>query len=343
MPPKAPAVIDWYRSPLPPALFKQLHERSDFQAWLQTGGYLGIMAATGALTVWSWLHWSWWATGPLLFLHGMVMSFLPNGIHELGHNTVFRTKALNKFFLRVLAFLGWHQFIFFDASHQRHHRYTLHPPDDMEVVLPVKLMWRHFWQQGIVNFPALKWWLRMHVRYARGKFEGEWELHCLPEEDRELRREVINWSRLVLIGHAAILAVSIHSGWWMVGVVISGGGWIGHWLFWLCNNAQHTGLTDNVPDFRLCCRTIYLNPVVSFLYWRMNYHTEHHMYAAVPCYNLKRLHEAIVHDMPPCPRGLVATWKHIDGVLRRQKVEPDYSYVAPLPSSAAPAPKSAVA
>lgn len=43
---------------------------------------------------------------------------------------------------------------------------------------------------------------------------------------------------------------------------------------------QHAGLSDNVPDFRLCCRTMILNPFFRFLYWHMNYHTEHHMYAA---------------------------------------------------------------
>jgi fatty acid desaturase len=40
----------------------------------------------------------------------------------------------------------------------------------------------------------------------------------------------------------------------------------------------------------------------------MNWHTEHHMYAAVPCYNLAELHEAIKHDLPPTPDGLVAVW-----------------------------------
>jgi len=32
------------------------------------------------------------------------------------------------------------------------------------------------------------------------------------------------------------------------------------------------------------------------------------MYAAVPCYNLAELHEAIKHDLPPTPDGLVAVW-----------------------------------
>lgn len=266
----SPAVIDWYRSPLPSALFKELHRRSDWRAWLQTGGYLGILCFTAALSLWSWHHWPWWITTVLVFGHGMVSAFLPNGIHELGHGTVFQTKILNKFFLRVLAFLGWHQFIFFDASHQRHHRHTLHPPDDMEVVLPVKLMWRQFWAQGFFNVPTLRWVLGYHFRLARGKFEGVWELACLPLDQTALRQEIINWSRVVLIGHALIITISILTGWWMIAVVVSGGAWIGNWLFWLCNNAQHTGVTDNVSDFRLCCRTIYLNPIVRFLYWQMN-------------------------------------------------------------------------
>jgi fatty acid desaturase len=86
-----------------------------------------------------------------------------------------------------------------------------------------------------------------------------------------------------------------------------------------------------VPDFRLCCRTVELNPVLRFLYWQMNYHTEHHMYAAVPCYNLRKLHKAILADMPPCPNGLVAAWRQIITIMRRQAVDPTYQYVAPLP------------
>jgi fatty acid desaturase len=64
----------------------------------------------------------------------------------------------------------------------------------------------------------------------------------------------------------------------------------------------------------------------------MNYHTEHHMYAGVPCYKLSRLHRLIKAEMPPCPNGLRATWKHINEIQRRQDREPDYQYAAPLPT-----------
>jgi len=70
---------------------------------------------------------------------------------------------------------------------------------------------------------------------------------------------------------------------------------------------------------------------VRFLYWHMNYHIEHHMYAAVPCYNLKKLHEQIKPDLPPSPVGLVQTWKIIIDLMKKQKADPSYQFVAQLP------------
>jgi fatty acid desaturase len=335
---RTPALVDWYRSPLPPALFKQLHARSDGKAWVQTAGCLGLLLAAGALAFWSWGHWAWPVTVALVFAYGMVASFHPNAIHEFGHNTVFRTRIWNRVFLYIYGFLGWHPFVFFDASHQRHHRYTLHPPDDLEVVLPVKLMRRHFWEQGFINYKFFWWLLKAHWRYLNHRYEGDWEQAlCAPAEQEQLRRAMTRWSATLFIGHGLIVLVSIWYGLWIVPVLVTLAPFYGGWLFFFCNNAQHTGMRDNVPDFRQCCRTITLNPVVEFLYWHMNYHTEHHMYAAVPCYNLKRLHAAILHDLPPCPHGLRATWRQIGDILRRQEADPTYQYHAPLPTAGHPA------
>jgi len=332
---RTPPVIDWYRSPISSELFKQLHKRSDWLGLVQTGGFLVIVASTGCLAYFSWTQgWPWPVTVMLVFLHGMVSSFHTNGMHELEHGTVFKTKALNAFFLRVISFLGWINFEVFIASHQRHHRHTLHPPDDQEVVLPVKILKKHFFQQGFVNFTSLWWHIKYTIRIARGKMETPWELYCYPPDGPQLRIPPVRWARTLLIGHGLIFAVSVAMGWWMLPVLTTLAPFYGGWLFFLCNNTQHVGLQDNVPDFRLCCRTIILNPVFRFLYWQMNYHTEHHMYAAVPCYHLKRLHEAIGHDLPPSPNGLIATWRQIGGILRRQESEPGYQYRAPLSDAA---------
>lgn len=74
-------------------------------------------------------------------------------------------------------------------------------------------------------------------------------------------------------GHALILAVSLATGQWVLPIVLT----FGHqccesWLFLLSNNAQHVGLKDKVSDFRLCCRTLTLNPVFRFRYLQMNSH-----------------------------------------------------------------------
>jgi fatty acid desaturase len=289
------------------------------------------MLLTGTASCFSAVLWPWWVTVPLVFLHGMVVSFIPNAVHELGHGTVFKTRTLNVFFCHVVAFLGWNNHEMFQASHTRHHRYTLHPPDDLEVVLPIRLMIRDFFRDAFVNPRAVLWAFKYTWRIARGKFKGEWELTLFPPSAPEKRIPAVRWARAMLAGHALILFVSILTGQWMIPVVISLAPFYGSWLFYLCNNTQHVGLQDNVSDFRLCSRTFTLNPLVRFLYWQMNYHIEHHMYAAVPCYNLKKLHRLIKHDLPATPRGLYGVWKDIIAILKIQEKDPSYQHIVALP------------
>ncbi len=336
--PKPVAIVDWYRTPLPSDLFKKLHQRSDWRAFVQSAGFLAIAATTGTLTFWSWGHWPWYATVLCFFLHGTVSHFYVNGMHELGHGTVFRTKWLNAVFLRIISFLGWNHPEVFTGSHQRHHRYTLHPPDDQEVILPVRLMVKHFLEQGFVNPRGFWWTMKYTLHIARNQIgaDGGWELICFPADQPQLRVVPVRWARIVIFGHLLIAAVSLYFGLWIIPCIVSLAPFCGGWLFFLCNNAQHTGRVDNVPDFRLCCRTIVPNPLVRFLYWQMNYHTEHHMYAAVPCYNLPRLHRAIKHDMPVC-HGIIGAWREISTVLRRQKQDPAYKPEIVLPPAKAAA------
>ena len=94
---------------------------------------------------------------------------------------------------------------------------------------------------------------------------------------------------------------------------------------------MHTELKDNVPDFRLCVRSITLDPFSHFIYWRMNWHLEHHMFAAVPCYNLRRLYKTLASDMPR-PRTLVGSWREMRETWKRQKKDPDYQFETPLPA-----------
>lgn len=326
-------VIDWYRSPIPKSEFKALHAKSDFKGALQTGGYLGVLFATAAVAFYSAGHWAWWVTVLLTFFHGMMAGFVTNAVHELGHGTVFKTRFWNRFFCRVFAFIGWENFYYFQASHTRHHRYTLHPPEDLEVTLPIRFVSRHFLLDGVVDPQGVWIVLKNAVRVARGRFEGEWELTLYPPGDDAGRAASVRWVRTLLAGHAIIVVASLAVGLWMIPILVTLPKFYGRWLFFLCNDTQHVGLRDEVPDFRLCCRTFTMNPVLQFLYWHMNFHTEHHMYAAVPCYNLGKLHALIRTDLPPCAHGLVAVWREILQIQTRQAANPDYQHEIVLPGA----------
>lgn len=324
--------LHWYRVPIERALLAELNQRSDAWGLAQTLGHLGIIVLTGALAWYAATHWSWYLIVACLFLHGTVYAFLLNGFHELCHNTVFKSRALNRFFLYIFSFLGGFNHVYFWASHQEHHKYTLHQPDDMEVILPINITLKSFLTTAFINPLGLIERYKGWIRLSMGQMENDWQRILFPTHKPEKCRELFNWARILLIGHSLIIAQAFFTGWWMLPVLMTLAPFYGGVLLFLCNNTQHVGLQDEVEDFRLCTRSIYLNPLVQFLYWHMNYHIEHHMYAAVPCYKLGRLHRAIKHELPHTPNGLYETWRIIIRILRRQQREPSYQYMATLPA-----------
>ena len=328
--------IAWHRTKIDRQLLADLNQRSDFWGALQTLGYLATLVATGALAWWSTVNAPWYGSLAAFFLHGTCYAFIINGFHELVHSSVFRTQRLNVFFLYVLSFLGWYNPVHFWASHTEHHKYTLHPPEDGEVVLPVYLTMKGFLRGAFID--PLGAYHRIRGTVMRGFFghlNPGWDQVLFPPENIEGRRRLVRWDKVMTLGHVLLVVGSLYMGWWQLPVLVTLGSFYGGFLFLLCNNTQHIGLSDNVADFRLCTRTILLNPIVRFLYWHMNFHIEHHMYAAVPCYRLGRLHKAIEHDLPPSTVGLVATWREIIGILKRQKEDPSFQHIPPLPEAAA--------
>ena len=329
--------VDWYRTPLPRETLASLNRRSDLKGAAQTLGILGLFLLSGGAAWYSSLHFPWPVTLLLVFVHGSFYGFNVNGVHELSHRSVFRTKLLNDFFVHVFGFLGMHSVVYFRHSHLLHHLYTLHPPDDLEVVLPLEYDLRCYLKIAFVNPLGVKHKFQTLVRWSRGRFAPGYESDVLfPATEPGRQGAIIREARFLLAGHLLLVALALVSGQWMLIVLVTLANFYGDWLLYLLNNTQHVGLMDNVPDYRLCTRTFHVNPFLRFLYWHMNYHIEHHMYAAVPCYNLRRLHKAIRHDLPPVSDGLVATWREIIDIMRRQHEDPTWQYRVTLPESANP-------
>jgi fatty acid desaturase len=343
--------VKWYRSPIEFARLRELSNRSDLQGWVQAGGHLLLWAVTGTVVYLFWSQQMWLGFTLALFVHGTIASFFTGiGPHELGHGTVFRTKRLNKVFLYVYSLLSWWDPFDYASSHTYHHRYTLYPEGDRENLLPLNpsLRWslllqlftinlftpagRTFGKGGLVSAVVLT------VKGAMGRVgrtdipSNEW-LQALHADQPDEHRKAIRWSRTLLIFHGSVLVASIATGLWVLPLIISFSSFIASWAAYFVGLTQHCGLRTGVPDFRKSTRSITLNPLVEFLYWRMNWHLEHHMYAAVPCYNLKKLSRELAGDMPE-PRTLLGAWREMRETWRRQQTDPTYEFDTPLPAEA---------
>ena len=336
--------LNWYRCRVDPQVMSRLVQCSDFQGFRQALGHLGLWCVTGTLAYLAYSHincvnWLW--SVPLLlvalFAHGTVGSFLGGtACHELSHKTPFKTKSFNEFFLKLFAFFGWWDQVWFRPSHIRHHQVTLHHGYDGEVVLPQKFTFKdwQFWLGLFAWNPVYTWGvIRTYYRRATGHLDNEWFEFVLPESNGKLRREHRNWARFTLIGHALLAVLFVATGHWFLIFIFNLGAQYCGWLAFLCGTPQHYGLSSNVPDHRVCCRTFTCSWLPAFLYWNMQHHIEHHMFPAVPFFNLPSLRKAIESDLPPAPHGLWATWKGMLEIHRQQRTNPNYAFVPNLPQS----------
>jgi fatty acid desaturase len=139
-------------------------------------------------------------------------------------------------------------------------------------------------------------------RHAAGRI-GTDEATYIPESERP---GVYAMARNVLAIHLAVIAFSLAIGSirpvLLVGFLPT---MYGAWLHVVTGLTQHAGLPEDGLDHRLNCRRVYMNPLLRFIYWNMNFHVEHHMIPMAPCHRLPELHE----DMKPyCPKPYASTF-----------------------------------
>jgi rubredoxin---NAD+ reductase len=322
--------VDWYRVPVDPDKLKELNRRSNLKGLIQAGGYLAIILGTATGTYFAWTYFSWWGLIPAFIIHSNCYAFMINGVHELVHGTVFKTKWLNNLFCGLFAWMGMINHRHFWASHSEHHKFTLNQPCDQEVNLPIRYTFKNAWDSlKPFRFMHLFDSFKGHYKIAFGKIDGDWDKRILEDEKRE--KYVRDWSLFLFFSHLLLIAVSIAMQWWLLPVLFTFATRGSQIVFFFHNNTQHVGLVDRTTDFRRNCRSFYVNPFSRFLYWQMNYHIEHHMFAGVPCYNLHKLHKEIKKDLPYTFKGIVDCWYNIIGVIYRQQEDPNYEYVAKLP------------
>lgn len=269
-----------------PKLLKKLARKSDFKGWRQTLSHLGAIFICTLALIYTWG--TLWAVF-LFMIQGILINCLYAGVHELSHNTVFKTRTLNMVFGRMFTFIllmGRDQDKF---EHFQHHRHTQDIDLDAEIVggKPFTL------PSYILYMLAITYWPKRIgevLRLAMG------QTHLWPWLSGPQFKTVHKEARLMLLGYGIIA---------MISVALSSAAALKFWLLPMLamkgfqnlqNTAEHLGM-PHTQDIVMNTRTVCAHPIMRWLLWNMPYHTAHHSYPMVPFFQLDELHEAVVKSL----------------------------------------------
>lgn len=307
-----PAKINWIKVDIAKEDLRRFMQRSNLKGLLQMISFLLIIAITATFAYYSFATGKWPLLALALYLHGMIYGYLGSGIHELTHNTVFKSKPLNQAATILFGLLYWpsNPFLYRLSHIYFHHQYTLYQNSDGEetpiyIDLSAKsILFAFFRVLQIKQFiqctarlltlkPLSKGW-RM-----RGYKLDKWEEFVLMKGTDKERKRVRRMSIAALAFVVLFVILSIVSGNWFLIILFTLAPFYGPTIyFMIVGSHMHACCQANNPDFRLSCADVKLDPISSILYWHMEYHIEHHMFPSVPCYNLHKFHKFVADQMP---------------------------------------------
>ena len=311
------ADAQWYRPPIDSRRLKQLTTRSNGRAARDVVLWLAVLAIAGLLAWWS--LGSWWAIPAFLVYGTLYGSSSDSRWHECGHGTAFRSRWANDAVYYLASFMLLREPTMWRWSHVRHHSDTIIVGRDPEVLFTRPFQWSTVLPNllNLVNGPKMLW--RM-ARHAAGSIDDD-ARDFVPDD--ELGHVV--WEArafLAILGGVVVWSLTIGS---IVPLLFIGlPSFYGAWMLWFFATTQHAGLREDVLDHRLNTRTVYMNPVLRFLYLNMNYHLEHHLFPTVPYHALPDLHREVASHLPRPNTSVVDAYREIVDALRHQRHDPDW-------------------
>ena len=323
------ATAEWYHTPIPRKRLKELMQRSDERAIRDTIIWISAFVVTG---LGGFLTWGTWWSVPFFIAYGVLYgSSTDSRWHECGHRTAFKTQWMNDVIYQVASFMVLREPEVWRWSHTRHHTDTIIVGRDPEIAVPRP---PKLWEIALsfIGIMQAKVYFKKILLHSTGRLSDE-EKTFIPESE---------WGKVYMTArihgaiYVAVIALSLAT--WSIMPLMYVGlpSFYGAWLYLTTGMTQHAGLAEDVLDHRLNCRTVYMNPIVRFLYWNMNYHVEHHMFPMVPYYNLPALHEEMKADTPTPYSGFWNAYKEIIPAVLRQVKDPAYFVKRQLPPTAKP-------
>jgi fatty acid desaturase len=198
-------------------------------------------------------------------------------MHEGGHHLLFRSRFLNRLVASACGAPVLISATAYRVLHLRHHAFerTERDPDDVETIarkgIPLVLVYYALLVTGTYLYLphlAVGGWRAAHSRGERAAIALEYALMA------------------GVMGGAWWLAPGIMMRIWLLPMLIAGQ------VTNLRGLAEH-GLTTSGSPFT-ATRSVRTSPILALLLCNLNLHLEHHLFPAVPWYNLPRVHRLLL-------------------------------------------------
>tara|TARA_A100001234_G_scaffold127033_1_gene111500 strand:+ start:235 stop:1224 length:990 start_codon:yes stop_codon:yes gene_type:complete len=319
----------WFRPQIDKKILKELSKRSDMTGIIHFLIYFSSLIFFGYL---SYLYWGTWFFLLFFFIYSTIYTFAIANGHETVHRTAFKTRWINEVFCYISFFQIHSEPLSFRWSHTFHHSNTLQTEGEydheIEVSRPTHLI------KFFLKFIPLTDLFFIHQSSFVGTTKSALGIMSPSNKitaplDQQLK--IIRNARIILILWFSIIVVSFYfNSWWPI-VFYFLPTFIGRPIHFAVNVTQHLAAKVDSKDHRLSTHTIILNPILSFYYWHMEYHIEHHMFPMVPSYNLKKLRQEIDNQLPKPFNGLFDFYKKVLPYLIKLAFDLEDYYKVKLP------------
>lgn len=289
---------DDFRKALPAEIVQRLSRISPWRAaWsvAQEVIVLGVLIAAAL----SW--WTPWVVIPCVILIGTRQHALFVLAHDAAHYRLFESRGLNDFIGRACATVQGLSMRTYRVIHRLHHN-NLYGPADPDTALHGgyprgRLYLLKKLAKDLSGFTAWKTYAYFLGGAPALNTETNVAVRPLNDSSARLRAEALADRNMVIGFHVLAFAVAAASGWLVQYLVL--------WVLPLATVVQailrlraiaEHGATTDFSSPLTAARTNLASPVVEWLFFphRVNYHIEHHLYAAVPHYHLPALHREMV-------------------------------------------------
>lgn len=300
---------------IPDEVLRDLREKCLLPVILQSlfnvGAYLFLYVVGG------WIG-AWWLWPIIWWFQGFILSGFLGASHDCAHGTFATTPWGNR-----VAGVLWSSTVLFNFTiykyyHLEHHKYTSVPGDtepsgvfqrfwDYLRALPMTGFFVPFWIMALQTvcrrFPHF-------VRSVKARHDARVDTVMLLAWLFLLSGITALWPQQVLLGYWCPLVLYFP-------------------MVFFTSIPEHYSC-DEGPDLLRNTRSLSSNFLYRYVFWNGNYHAEHHVYPAVPSYNLPRLHALIGNHFKCQERSYVLFHlKVIRGLLQGRTSE-DKKVLTPL-------------